>query len=403
MKIRYLFILALIGLGILHLSSQDRKELEEKRKSLNHQIRKSSQLLKKAIGTHRAELKELNALRGQIDSRRELLSTTYQEIAEIDKKVEEKRQVIKALEEDLDQLEKNYHNLLLGLYRTYQAQTPSKLTSLIPNGELDENKQQWTYLKQLHNQRHEQINYIQAIQLLLNDKVKLLNEKRLSKAKLVGEAIKQQDELSENIAQKNRILEQLKNKETQLRRQIAEKEKAKRHLNKRIEGTIKAEIATVKKASRSYNSIQQKNARIQNTKFSKDFVKNKGKLPMPIYKGTVVAPYGRQVHAVFEQVVTENNGIDIKTSANEQVKAVHDGEIVTVFSVPGSGKALILKHGDYYTTYSNLAKVTVKSRQKVKRGQKVGTVSKDSKSGHYILHFELWRGKQKENPSHWLR
>ena len=124
---------------------------------------------------------------------------------------------------------------------------------------------------------------------------------------------------------------------------------------------------------------------------------------MPVYKGRIVGHYGRQAHPVFEQVITENNGVDIKTTANASVKAVHAGEVVSVFTIPGYNKAVMLKHGDYYTTYSNLGQVSVKRGQKVQGKQKLGVVSKDAKTGNYILHFELWKGKNKENPSHWLR
>lgn len=403
MKVRYILILLLTIFGVFHLSSQDRKQLERKRKSLNSQIKKTSKLLKKTSSTRRATLEELKALQQQINSRKELINIIHQEIEEIDEKAEEKKVVIAALERDLEQLEANYHQLLVGVYKAHITQSPSQLASLFLGNDLNKSAQQWSYLKQLHNQRHKQVSYIQAIQQLLNDKVKVLDEEKLSKAKLLAEENQQQDALSESIAKKDKIVKNLKAKETQLRRQIAQKEKSKRNLNKKIESVIRSEIAAVKRASRNYSSVQKNQSNQKNIKLSKDFAKNKGKLPMPVYKGKVVGRYGRQAHPVFEQVITENNGIDIKTPANASVKAVHGGEVVSVFTIPGYNKAVMLKHGEYYTTYSNLGRVSVKRGQKVKVKQKLGVVSKDSKTGNYVLHFELWKGKNKENPSHWLR
>ena len=102
------------------------------------------------------------------------------------------------------------------------------------------------------------------------------------------------------------------------------------------------------------------------------------------------------------QVFTNNNGIDIRTSAESSVRAVHRGVIVGIFEVPGGGNAIMLKHGNYYTVYSNLSSITAKSGQEVENGVKLGTVGKEPKSGEYILHFELWNGRTKENPELWL-
>src|SRR5690606_18500375 len=119
--------------------------------------------------------------------------------------------------------------------------------------------------------------------------------------------------------------------------------------------------------------------------------------------GVIVGKFGKQQHPIFDQVFTHNNGIDIRCSANASVKAIHAGTVVSVFSIPGSGNAVMLKHGNYYTTYSNLGSVVVKRGEEVNSGAKIGTVAKDSNSGSYLLHFELWNGKTKENPEHWLQ
>jgi murein DD-endopeptidase MepM/ murein hydrolase activator NlpD len=76
---------------------------------------------------------------------------------------------------------------------------------------------------------------------------------------------------------------------------------------------------------------------------------------------------------------------------------------VSVFAVPGNGNAVMLKHGDYYSTYSNLEQVSVKRGDNVKSAAQLGTVGKDSNTGNYLLHFEIWEGKNKENPEDWLR
>jgi murein DD-endopeptidase MepM/ murein hydrolase activator NlpD len=63
----------------------------------------------------------------------------------------------------------------------------------------------------------------------------------------------------------------------------------------------------------------------------------------------------------------------------------------------------MLKHGEYYSAYSNLESVSVKRGDKLKSGAQLGIVGKDSNTGSYLLHFEIWEGKNKEDPEDWLK
>ena len=48
----------------------------------------------------------------------------------------------------------------------------------------------------------------------------------------------------------------------------------------------------------------------------------------------------------------------------------------------------ILRHGDYFSVYSNLAAVSVRHGQQVSTRQTLGTVATDA-SGNAVLHFQL--------------
>ena len=60
-----------------------------------------------------------------------------------------------------------------------------------------------------------------------------------------------------------------------------------------------------------------------------------------------------------------------------------------------------MQHGGYFTFYCKLARVSVKSGQKASTGQVIGTV--DTIAGETQLHFQLWDGKDPEDPEDWLR
>ena len=98
---------------------------------------------------------------------------------------------------------------------------------------------------------------------------------------------------------------------------------------------------------------------------SGNFEKNQGRLPWPVLKGIVVGHFGIHPHPVLKHVTTNNKGIYIQCPKGSQARAVFDGEVTQTFSIAGSNKTVIIKHGIYRTVYSNLSKVTVKVGDKV--------------------------------------
>jgi len=74
-----------------------------------------------------------------------------------------------------------------------------------------------------------------------------------------------------------------------------------------------------------------------------------------------------------------------------------------VVSIPGAHKAVIIRHGEYLTVYSNLREVIVKPEEKVKAKQSIGTIYTDANDGNKTaLHIEIWKQNTKLNPAHWL-
>jgi murein DD-endopeptidase MepM/ murein hydrolase activator NlpD len=132
------------------------------------------------------------------------------------------------------------------------------------------------------------------------------------------------------------------------------------------------------------------------------FEQNRGRLPWPVANGVVTGYYGRQPHPTLQNVVVDNNGIDIRTDVNAEVRAVFQGEVVGTQFIPGYNYMLIIKHGNFYTVYSNLEDVKVKRGDQVILKQPLGRVSKDVQTNTSSLHFEVWLEKERMNPLHWL-
>ena len=101
------------------------------------------------------------------------------------------------------------------------------------------------------------------------------------------------------------------------------------------------------------------------------------------------------------RTITQNTGIDISIKSGSIVKSVADGEVAMIHWLPSYGNLVILRHaGGFHTVYAHLSDISVTDGQKLSKGAMIGK-SGDSVAGS-ILHFEVWKERDKQNPESWL-
>ena len=61
-----------------------------------------------------------------------------------------------------------------------------------------------------------------------------------------------------------------------------------------------------------------------------------------------------------------------------------------------------MNHGEYFSVYSGLEEVSVKVGDKVLAKEKIGIVFTQEAEEKTELHFEIWKGYDKQDPSKWL-
>ncbi|CAA7195629.1 MULTISPECIES: peptidoglycan DD-metalloendopeptidase family protein [Chryseobacterium] len=132
-----------------------------------------------------------------------------------------------------------------------------------------------------------------------------------------------------------------------------------------------------------------------------NFAENRGRLGFPVDKGQITHRFGRQPHPVFKHIVEENNGIKISVPAGTRTKCVFPGSVSSVLANNDGTKTVIVKHGDYFTIYSNLGNVNVSKGQQVSAGTPIGTVAQDF-DGSYTLDFQVWNGSTPVDPLGWV-
>ncbi|MBD5278819.1 MAG: peptidoglycan DD-metalloendopeptidase family protein [Bacteroides sp.] len=136
-----------------------------------------------------------------------------------------------------------------------------------------------------------------------------------------------------------------------------------------------------------------------------NFASLRGSLPRPV-DGTwrITNPFGRHSMPELPEVVYDNPGIDAEVQTGAAVKAVCSGKVSGVYKVSGYGNVVIVNHGEYYTVYGNLSSASVSVGSQVKTGQTLGAAAPDpDDSRRGSVHFEVWKGREKQNPSQWLR
>lgn len=192
-------------------------------------------------------------------------------------------------------------------------------------------------------------------------------------------------------------------RQEQLARERAEREAAER--NKPVEEVKVAavEVETPKRVENPKPDPAPEPAfkdRSGDAALGADFAVNRGKLPWPVAKGQIVGKFGINKHPILN-IEINNDGVDIATNKGANARAVFDGEVSQIISVPGGNRTVLLRHGSYFTVYGNLSFVSVKKGDKVKRGQDLGRIYTES-TGDTILNFQLRNGTSKQNPELWL-
>ncbi|NTV93065.1 MAG: peptidoglycan DD-metalloendopeptidase family protein [Chlorobiaceae bacterium] len=137
-------------------------------------------------------------------------------------------------------------------------------------------------------------------------------------------------------------------------------------------------------------------------KVSVNFERAYGSLPWPVSGGVVAQRFG-SVEDRDLKIVKTNNGIDISVPAGTSVRAVSGGKVVQIAYMPTFGNIVIVRHpNSYLTVYANLGSLRVAKNEVIRSQQLIGVSGKMPEGGS-VVHFEIWKGRVKQNPEQWLR
>ena len=428
LNIRKLLLLTVILLPIV-LFGQGRKEaLQKSKQQIEEEIQYTNQLLKETQKNKRTSLNQVMLLKNQIEKRENLITTINDQVSNIDDEIIKNAKSLEEMTLQLQKLKQEY--AMMCYYAWTHRKTFNTLVFILSAENFNQAYRRMNYIQQYTNYRKRQVKLIKDKQRLIYGKVEELKENKNEKITLINSQQIERDNLNKEQEVKNKKLVELKKQESELRKTLKEKEKVNRQLQNSIQNLINDEI---RKASENKNTQKKtvvenktnKENKTQNTNtaepktqpkaasnviamtpeetaLSNSFADNKGRLPWPIEKGVISSSFGEHPHPVLSGVVVKNNGIDLLTQAGMRVRSIFNGVVSGVINLPNGAKAIIIRHGDYLTVYSNLETVSVRTNQKVSTKQDIGSVRTDSQESKTELHFELWHNKNLQNPVGWI-
>ena len=392
---RWLAGLLLLVLVLPPSWGQSRKDLEDKRKNLLRDIQQTNTQLKNTQKEEKATLHVFLTLQNQIRNRQQLVQNLEKEIGYAEESMTRTQSVLESLEEDTRQLKEEYSRMLRMAFRHKLNQTT--LLFLFSAQNFNEAFRRWQYLRQYDRYRNKQARLIRETQRTLEEKTRLLAERKQEKEAMLAAMQQQQTHLKKELNEKNSLLNTLKASERKLAAELSKQQEAHQKLNYAIEAVIKQEMLAIRKKARTPEAIAD-NKRESEAPSRSLFRQKKGALPSPLQGGEIVRQFGTHQHPKYKEVKTQSNGIDIRAGQNVSVRCVFEGRVVGIQFIPGYQNTLILQHGEYYSVYSNLNEIFVKRGDSVSAGQEIGRVSREKPE----LHFELWREKNRLNPEDWL-
>ena len=406
--------------------SQDKDQLERERKEIQKELEEIQGVYNKVKGQTKQTLGQLNMLNRKINLQERFIGSISKEIRLIDDDLYRSNLEIYRLQKQLDTLKVQYARTVVYAYKNRSSY--DYLNFIFSSSSFNDAIKRVSYLKSYRAYREKQVNSILETQKLIAQRKQQQIGRKKQKNVALESQTKQAQELVVQKKEKAAVVSKLKSQEKDLQKEIATKKKRDRELNNAIMAIVRREIEASRKAAEAEakkNTVAAPTTDVSTTttsrnktttanktivfntdadlKLNASFESNKGRLPWPVDQHFVNTKFGRY-DIEGTHLTGDNPGITISTpSPGVTAKSVFDGDVVGVFNM-GDGMAVTIRHGKYFTTYSNLSSVSVKKGDDVKTGQAIGRVGADDEgSGGGKMDFILMISTKNVNPEPWLR
>lgn len=406
---------------------------------------------------------DINALKTQIQQYERQISETERKFDELEKLYEAsvrevalRQQLIKKLgaerdhileeiriteqnfrtyEKKLDVLTQRYRKSLAYLYKHGRT---SELLLLLTSQSVNQLLARSYYLSRFGKERERQALEIEGAKQELRVKFAELQETRKKNDAILTETQTEQRRLESRRAQQEQTIKLMERDRKKLQTKLTDVNRKVNNLTKVLADLIReeeriraAEAARAKKLEAERLKKLEEARKIRDAKerekavakysapteeekstagpvtiaaleaIEKSFISSRGKLPWPVDGGAVSARFGTKVHPVYKTRI-DNPGIEIAIEPRSQVKAVHDGYVMSIQPITGFGDVVIVNHGRYKSVYGNLSSVNVAKDDPVRKGDLIGLSGEEESAKGPVVFFMIWEKGKNIDPETWI-
>jgi septal ring factor EnvC (AmiA/AmiB activator) len=436
------FLVFMFGIGA---SAQTREELQKKEQDLQKELAELNKQYTETQKNRKVSLKQLAIIKNKINKRQELVNGINRQVRQLDETIYLNERDIYRLRRELDTLKVKYAQSLIFAYKNRGSY--EYLNFLFSASSFNDAIKRITYLKSYRQNRETQANTIIKSDQLLQEKIGVLSSNKKDRLATLITQSDQLKVLQVDRQEQDQVVKQLQGREKEINSQINDREKQRQKVRQAYNAIIRREIederkreaarlkaledqkkkqpdATVKStAPASSSSTPPKNSSTnepitgvvgisrsrdysplestpEGREMSINFENNRGKLPWPVSTGVVTGHLGTE-NIQGTKLKRTLDGIEISLPIGSTVKSVADGVVVSVSA--DDNAFVVIRHGKYFSGYSNLSSVSVSRNQEVKAGTVIGK-SGTSIDGEGILMFSIMNDKAVQmNPESWLK
>ncbi|MDR0954055.1 MAG: peptidoglycan DD-metalloendopeptidase family protein [Rikenellaceae bacterium] len=392
---RFFTTLTLLLIALAGTQGQSVEELQREIDAAQAEIRAANELLSKTENDRKNNRSLLQLVQRNIANRQRIVTSLDEQIRVVNRQVNAKTRSINLLQEDLSRLKTEYATLVRATYKSQQNN--NALAFLFAAQDFNDVTRRIFYIKRYTRIREQKAEQIDSVSHQLQVDIEALSLQKDSLNAIVGNRNAELSNLSNERQNYQKIDRSLSSQARQYNQKIADQQRRIKSIQDQIQRIIAEEA---RKSQATPRSAEEEESFIQLTG---RFDQNRGKLPYPVSGGVIIEKYGSHPHPTQRGVTVNNKGVNIATERGAAVRTVFEGDVVRVFLTPGANNTVMIRHGNYFTTYSNLETVAVKVGDKVSGNQQIGNVYSGANAENYILPFTIWNGTQTQNPETWLK
>ena len=387
-------ILLLIVLISSSLSSQTKQDLENQKKQIQDEIKKIE--LKLATNSKQKKLIVSNAedINYKIKLQENLINNINSQLNLILREIDRNENRLSDLKQRELILKDELSKMLLSAYK--KKSNLNKLMFVFSSTSFQQAYKRIQYFKQYANFQNKTLSKIKINSNDIKNVIVVLDSQKTNKKLLIDENEEIKRDLSIEYTGLNNLITEVNKNQKRYSAEIKQKQKLTREIDKKIQRLIKEALAKAKKKDGRFELTEE--AKL----ISKNFNANKGKLPSPVIRGSVVLGFGKQPHPIVKTTTIQSNGVRIRTSSDVEARTIFNGEVYSIIKSKNNTHTILIQHGNFFTVYKNLSDIYVKKGDKLKTKDSIGKIATDPLNGQTILSFSIFNNGVPQNPRFWI-